>query len=217
MSTAIFTAARRRALADAALQEVQAPVLERELDVHHLAVVVFERVGRSRRTARTARELALQLSRCRRGADAGDDVFALRVDQVLAADLASRRCDGVAREGDAGAGVVAHVAEDHRLHVDGGAEVVRDLLDLAVAERAVVVPASRRRRGWPARAAASARRGSRLPVSVFTCALNRSTTFFRASGVELPSPRSRPRLLRLVEDAVEMRDARGPARCRRTS
>ncbi len=47
---------------------------------------------------------------------------------------------GVAGEGDAGAGVGAEVAEDHRADVDGGAEVVRDALLAAVELGALAVP-----------------------------------------------------------------------------
>ena len=60
-----------------------------------------------------------------------DDVLALRVDEVLAVEdvLAGRR---VAREADAGAGALALVAEDHLDDVDGGADVVRDLVGAPV-------------------------------------------------------------------------------------
>ena len=47
---------------------------------------------------------------------------------------------GAAAEGHAGAGVVAHVAKDHGLHVDGGAPVVGDALVIAVGDRARAVP-----------------------------------------------------------------------------
>ena len=47
---------------------------------------------------------------------------------------------GVARHGDAGGGVVADVAEDHRLDVDRGAEVVGDAGGVAVVDRALAVP-----------------------------------------------------------------------------
>ena len=72
-------------------------------------------------------------------ADAGHDVFPLRVRQVVAVQalLPRRR---VARERDAGAGVVAEVPEHHRDDVHRGAEVVRDLLLLAVETRAIAVP-----------------------------------------------------------------------------
>ncbi len=74
-----------------------------------------------------------------RRADARDDVLALGVDEVLAEEdlLAGVR---VAGEGHAGAGVVAHVAEDHRHDVDGRAEVVRDLLAVAVVVGALAEP-----------------------------------------------------------------------------
>ena len=74
------------------------------------------------------------------GADAGDHVLALGVDQVLAVDglLAGA---GVAGERHAGAGGVAHVAEDHGHDVDRGAQVVGDALVVAVVERALAVPA----------------------------------------------------------------------------
>ena len=55
-------------------------------------------------------------------ADAGDDVFALGVDEVVAAWLVLAG-GGVAGEADAGARIIVTVAEHHRLHVDGGAEV----------------------------------------------------------------------------------------------
>ena len=74
-----------------------------------------------------------------RGADAGDNVLALRVHQILAEEgvLAGGR---VAGEADAGAGGVAHVAEDHALHVDGGAQPVVDAIDAAIGLGAVAVP-----------------------------------------------------------------------------
>jgi len=76
-----------------------------------------------------------------RRADAGHDVFALRVDQVFAhRGFVARRA--VARERHAGAGLVAHVAVDHRADVDGRAEQARHLVDLAVLDRALAVPAA---------------------------------------------------------------------------
>ena len=74
-----------------------------------------------------------------RGADAGNDVLALRVDEVLAVELllAGGR---VAGERNAGAGGVAHVAKDHALDVDGSAPVRRDIVHAAVINRTRVVP-----------------------------------------------------------------------------
>ena len=74
-------------------------------------------------------------------ADAGHHVLALRVDEEVAVGALGAR-GGVAREPDAGPRVVVAVAEDHRLHVDGGAEIVRDVLALAVRDGTGTVPAA---------------------------------------------------------------------------
>ena len=73
-------------------------------------------------------------------ADAGHHVFALGVDQPLAVELvlAGGR---IAGEGHAGGRAVAHVAEDHALHVAGGAPLVRNAFDLAVRDGPLAVPA----------------------------------------------------------------------------
>ena len=76
----------------------------------------------------------------RRRPDAGHDVLALGVGEVLAVELVLAGAR-VAGEGDAGAGVVAHVAEDHRHDVDRGAQVVGDLLVVAVVAGALAEPA----------------------------------------------------------------------------
>ena len=46
----------------------------------------------------------------------------------------------IAGESDAGAAGVAEVAEHHRLHVDGGAEHVVDVVDAAIVLGAIVLP-----------------------------------------------------------------------------
>ncbi len=72
-------------------------------------------------------------------ADAGDDVFALRVLEVVAVD-ALVAGSWVAGEGDAGTRLGADVAEDHRDDVDRGAEVGRDALLAAVEPGPIAVP-----------------------------------------------------------------------------
>ena len=76
-----------------------------------------------------------------RGADAGDDVLALRVHEELAHQLllAARR---IARKGDARARVVVEVAERHHLDVHGRAPAVRNVVVAAVDVGARIVPAA---------------------------------------------------------------------------
>ena len=101
------------ALAAARLQHPQRAALDGELEILHVAVVRLELV-RDRDELRVDVGLrALQVGDLHRRADPRDDVFALRVAQVLAEQhlLAGVR---IASERDAGPRVLAHVAEDHR-------------------------------------------------------------------------------------------------------
>ena len=128
-----------RALARARLQDVQRPLLDRELDVLQIAVVRLEPVERLDELLEGLRHvLAHALDRLRR-ADSRDDVLALRVREELAIEspLAGR---GVAGEAHARAGGVASVSEDHLDDVDGGAEVVRDVVRAPIHPRARSVP-----------------------------------------------------------------------------
>ena len=132
-------AASGGALAHPGLEHEQAALLDRELDVAHVAVVVLELLHHAEELLVALGEVVGHRVERLGDADARDDVFALRVGEEVAVGsaLARRR---VARERDAGAGVVALVAEHHRLHVDGGAEIVGDLLHPAVVARAPAVP-----------------------------------------------------------------------------
>ncbi len=64
-------------------------------------------------------------------ADAGHHVLALGIQQVLAHHFLLAG-GGVAGKGHTGAGVIAHVPEDHRHDIDGGAQVIGDVGGLAV-------------------------------------------------------------------------------------
>ena len=74
-------------------------------------------------------------------ADTGHHIFALGVGEVVA-----HRHFGagvvVAGESYSGATIVAHVAKNHRLHGDGGAQVVGDLFFIAVDHGARIPPAA---------------------------------------------------------------------------
>ena len=139
ISTAIRTADGPGPLAGPGLEHVEGAVLHRELDVLHLLVVRLELLADGHELLVDLGHLLLEPADRLGGADAGDDVLALGVDQVVAVEdvLAGVR---VAGEGDAGARVVPHVAEDHRLDVDGGPLQAGDPLDPAVLDRLVALP-----------------------------------------------------------------------------
>ena len=130
---------RSGALAVARLQQEQAPLLDGELHVLHVAVVRLQPPAHFLQLRHHLRCGIAQLAQRQWRADAGHHVLALGVDQVLAVEgvLAG---GGIAGKADAGAGVVAEVAEHHRLHVHGGAEQALDALYLPVADRSRAVP-----------------------------------------------------------------------------
>ncbi len=127
------------ALAHAGLQHPQLAALDGELDVAQVLVVRLQRLHDLHQLVVRGLVELLELGELHGVADAGDDVLALGVLQVVAVD-ALVAAGGVAGEGDAGAGVGAEVAEDHRADVDGGAEVAGDALLAAVELGAVAVP-----------------------------------------------------------------------------
>ena len=129
----------RGALAVAGLEHEELAVLNGELHVLHIVIVVLQRGADLHELVERFGELLFHLGDGHRGADAGDDVFALRVGEELTHELLLAG-GGVTREGDAGAGVVVQVAEYHRHDVDGSAPGVRDVVVAAVNVRARVVP-----------------------------------------------------------------------------
>ncbi len=127
-------------LAGPRLEHVEGAVLHGELDVLHLLVVGLEFLADLEQLLVDLGHVALELVDVLGRSNAGDHVLALGVDQVVAEEfvLAGVR---VPREGHAGAGVGAGVAEDHGLHVDGGSFETRDPLDPAVLDRLLAHPA----------------------------------------------------------------------------
>ena len=122
------------------LQHEQLAVLDGELDVAHVAVVGLERVHDARRVrpAQSGKWTASWSSgNVLRTPATTSSPWALSRKSPTAPALAGRR---IAGECDAGARVVAGVAEHHHLHVDGGTEVVGDPLDAAVVTGAPTVP-----------------------------------------------------------------------------
>ena len=135
---------RRGPLRAARLEHVQLAALDRELEVLDVAVVLLELLADAHELAVDLGHLGLHLADLRRGPDAGHDVLALGVRQVLAEQdlLAGVR---VAGERDARPRVVAHVAEDHGHDVDRRAQVVGDLLVVPVVARRACRTSWRRR------------------------------------------------------------------------
>ena len=146
----------RGALAAAGLQHPQLALLDRELHVLHVAVVLFEqrvdprqfleRLGHRgfHRRLVGAGFLARIFGDVLRRADARHHVLALRVDQEFAVQLALAG-RGIAREGHAGRRGLAHIAEHHGLHVDGGAPGFRNVVQPAIGHRARVHPGRKHR------------------------------------------------------------------------
>ena len=143
----------RRALPVARLQHIQLVLLDGEFDVLHVAIVLLERrahlhqlgVGRGHGVFHAALiRLRAFLGHRLRRADAGDDILALRVDQVFAVeDVLTGR--GIAGEADAGRAILAHIAEDHRLDVHGRAPIGGDVVQAAIGVGARVHPAAEHR------------------------------------------------------------------------
>ena len=128
----------------ATLKDVQLLALDRELDVHHVLEMLFERVAVflefGERGGKPRRERVDGLG----SANARHDVLALRADEKFTEEslLAGGR---VAREANPGRGLVARVAEHHRLDVHGRAAQTEHSVYLAVLDGAIVVPRSKHR------------------------------------------------------------------------
>jgi len=73
-------------------------------------------------------------------ADTRDDIFSLRVGQPLAVEFVFAG-GGITGESDAGGGIFAHVAENHRLDIDRRAPIIGNAFNPAVRYRAFSVPA----------------------------------------------------------------------------
>ena len=131
----------RGALAVTGLKHVELAVFDGKLHVLHIAVVVFEGLADVLELSECFGELLRHLCDGHRGTDACDNILALCIGQELAHKLLLAG-SGVAGERNAGAAVVAHVAEGHHLNVDGGAPAVGDVVIAAVNVCTGVVPAA---------------------------------------------------------------------------
>ena len=127
------------ALAVAGLQHENFAILDGKLEVLHVFEVLLQSVPDMFEFLVRGGLFGGELLDGLRRAHAGHHVLALRVHQEFAIEnfFASRR---IAREGDAGAGLLAGVAEDHPLHVHGGAPLGGDVVFAAIDNGPVVHP-----------------------------------------------------------------------------
>ena len=127
------------ALSVPCLEHEQLAFLDREFEILHVLEVFFERLADFFQFRERFWQLILEKGDRLGGADACDDVFALRVDEEFAVEFfyAIRR---VAGERDAGTGFFTGVAEDHGLDVDSRAPFGGDVVFPAIDDRAVVHP-----------------------------------------------------------------------------
>jgi hypothetical protein len=128
------------ALAPAGLKHVEIAALDGELHILHVAEVALQGASQPLQLLVGVRQTLLQLIDRERGAAAGYHVLTLGVDQELAIEplLAGGR---VAAEGDAGARVLAQVAEHHSDDVDRCPHGIRNVVELSVIEGPPGIPA----------------------------------------------------------------------------
>ena len=132
------------ALAVTGLEHIELAVFNGELHVLHIAVMVFESAAHIGELCKCLRELFRHLCDGHRGANTGNDIFALCIGEELAHELLFTGCR-ITGECDTGTAVIAHVAECHHLNIDSSAPAVGDIVIAAVNICAGVIPASENR------------------------------------------------------------------------
>ena len=115
-------------------------MLDGELGVAHVGVMLLEAGEDGQQLGMTGWEDQLHVVEIFGVTDAGDDVFALCVDEEVAIGLVVAG-GSVTGEAHARAAVLVPVAEHHGLHVDGSSQVVADALPHAIGDGASAVPA----------------------------------------------------------------------------
>ena len=127
------------ALTHAGLKHPEPARFDRELDIAQVAIVPLELFHDAHELAIVLGKQALHIGKAQRVPNARNDVLALSVEEEVAIHAACAR-RGVARESNTGCALIIEVPENHRTHVDGGAEVVGDALGVAVHDRARRIP-----------------------------------------------------------------------------
>ena len=134
-----FHGSNTRAFTIAGLQHVQLALLDGELEILHVAIVLFQSISNLAKLAIHIGHDFLQLGDMHRGTDAGHNVLTLRVHEELAVELLDPSCR-IAREAHARAAALAQIAEHHRLYVNRGPQVVGDVVDAPIVLGAIVIP-----------------------------------------------------------------------------
>ena len=141
----------RGALAIARLQHPELAAFDGEFHVLHVAIMRFQQFIDAHEFAIALRQRGFEAELCGAGRDArllrdvlrrpdtSHDILALRIDQELAVEFLFA-IGRIAREGDASRRGVAHVAENHGLHVDRRAPTCRDRVEITVFDRARIHP-----------------------------------------------------------------------------
>ena len=140
------------ALARSGLQHPQLAAFHGELDILHVAIMALKRIKDARQLGISLGHrlfhaqglgaccLTCSLGQILRGADTRDNVFPLRIDQILAI-IGILTGGGVTRKGHTRRRGIAHIAEHHRLHIDRSAPVARDRVQATIDLGAVRFPA----------------------------------------------------------------------------
>ena len=130
---------RSSSLAVTGLQEIQVSFLNRELHILHIAVMVLQFGGNLHKFCIALRKIFCQFGDRLRSTHTCHHVFSLCIDQILAKDsfLTGGRITGKCNTGSGG---VTHISKYHRLYIDSGSPVTRDIIHTAIDNRTIIVP-----------------------------------------------------------------------------
>ena len=127
------------ALAISRLQNIKAIFLHRELEVLHVLEVTLKDAAHFHQLLVRRGHFPRQIGNRMRCAHACDDVFALRIDQILAVkDFFAGRW--ITRKCNPRCACLSHVPEHHRLHIDRRSPIVRDSIPPPIHDGPIVHP-----------------------------------------------------------------------------
>src|SRR5258706_1601396 len=121
------------------LQQPKFAIFNGEFDILHFTIMFLQAPTDLPQRSRCLRHRLTQVRDRFRRPNPSNDVFTLGVNQKLAVKpLLTARW--VTSKGYARRTVIAQVAEDHRLNINGCAPTMRDFVELAVSDGAIIVP-----------------------------------------------------------------------------